>query len=479
MKETTYPELPVMVVDDEAQALTSFELTLRSASITNFIFCQDSRDVMPLLARQEIEIMLLDLWMPHLSGDELLRQITADHPDIPVIIVTGADDVETAVKCMKQGAFDYIVKPVEKSRLISSVKRGIELRELHRENQLLKARVLSDQLSRPEAFADIVTASPAMRSIFQYVEAVAPSPRPVLITGETGVGKELVARAVHTLSNRKGPFVPVNVAGLDDHVFADTLFGHKRGAFTGAMEGRPGLLEQAAGGTLFLDEIGDLSTVSQVKLLRLLQEGEYLPLGSDLAKRSDARIVVATNQDLEAARNAGRFRKDLYYRLCGHRLQLPPLRERPEDLPVLLDHFLEKAAKCLGKKKPTPPDELLKLLGAYHFPGNVREMESMAYNALSIHAAGKLSMDAFKSEIFKTQPGLDSRAAALVDAASEQTVFPDPLPTLKQVERLLVDEALRRSGGNQAIAAMMLGITRQALNKRLKKSASSEGCISS
>jgi DNA-binding NtrC family response regulator len=471
MKETSYPELPVMVVDDEAQALTSFELTLRSASITNFICCQDSRDVMPVLARQEVEIMLLDLWMPHLSGEELLRQIAADHPDVPVIIVTGADDVETAVKCMKQGAFDYIVKPVEKSRLVSSVKRGIELRELHRENQLLKARVLSDRLSRPEAFAEIVTNSPAMRSIFQYVEAVAVSPRPVLITGETGVGKELVARAVHTLSNRKGAFVPVNVAGLDDHVFADTLFGHKKGAFTGAMEGRPGLVEQAAGGTLFLDEIGDLSAVSQVKLLRLLQDGEYLPLGSDLAKRSDARIVVATNQDLDAARNAGRFRKDLYYRLCGHRLQIPPLRERPEDLPALLDYFLEKAASGLGKKKPTPPEELLKLLAAYHFPGNVREMESMIFNAVSIHTAGKLSMDAFKSEIFKTQPGLDGHAAVPVDAALGATVFPDPLPTIKQVERLVVDEALRRSSGNQAIAAMMLGITRQALNKRLKKAA--------
>jgi DNA-binding NtrC family response regulator len=469
MKETTAPELPVLVVDDESQALTSFELALRSAGMNHFICCQDSREVIPVLARQEIEIMLLDLWMPHLSGEDLLRQVTADYPDVPVIIVTGADDVETAVKCMKQGAFDYIVKPVEKSRLVSSVKRGIELRELHRENQQLKERILSDRLSRPEAFAGIVTISPAMRSIFQYIEAVAPSPRPVLITGETGVGKELVARAVHILSNRKGAFTPVNVAGLDDHVFADTLFGHKRGAFTGAMEGRPGLLEQAAGGTLFLDEIGDLSAVSQVKLLRLLQEGEYLPLGSDLAKRSDARIVVATNQDLEAARNSGRFRKDLYYRLCGHRLQIPPLRERPEDLPVLLDHFLEKAANCLGKKKPTPPHELLKLLAAYRFPGNVRELESMIYNAVSIHTAGKLSMDAFKGEIFTTQPGLAGESGDAVAAADGTTVFSDPLPTIKQVERLLVDEALRRSGGNQAIAAMMLGITRQALNKRLKK----------
>ncbi|MGE5258589.1 MAG: sigma-54-dependent transcriptional regulator [Hyphomicrobiales bacterium] len=474
MSETTYPLLPVLLVDDEAQALTSFELTLRSASMNNFIGCQDSREVMSVLGRQEIEIMLLDLWMPHVTGEELLRQITADFPDLPVIIITGADDVETAVKCMKQGAFDYIVKPVEKSRLISSVRRGIELRELHRENQMLKARVLCDRLSRPEAFAEFVTISPAMRSIFQYVEAVAPSPRPVLITGETGVGKELVARAVHVLSNRKGEFVPVNVAGLDDHVFADTLFGHKKGAFTGAMEGRAGLVERAGSGTLFLDEIGDLSAISQVKLLRLLQDGEYLPLGSDVAKRSDARVVVATNQDLEAARNSGRFRKDLYYRLCGHHVHIPPLTQRREDLPVLLDHFLEKAADSLGRKKPTPPDELIKLLAAYHFPGNVRELESMVYNAVSLHTAGKLSMEAFKVEIFRKQPGLAGDTAEKRNEPEARVVFPEQLPTLRQVEQLLVDEALHRAGGNQSIAATMLGITRQALNKRLKKTAPSD-----
>ena len=471
MNQGAPPQRPILLVDDEAQALTSFEMTLRSAGMNHFISCHDSRDVLPVLARQEIEIMLLDLWMPHVSGEELLQQITADYPDLPVIIITGADDVETAVRCMRQGAFDYIVKPVEKSRLVSSVRRAVELRELHRENQSLKARVLSDRLNRPEVFSDIVTVSPGMRSIFQYVEAVAPSPRPLLITGDTGVGKELVARAVHTLSNRKGAFVPVNVAGLDDHVFADTLFGHKRGAFTGAMEARAGLLEQAAGGTLFLDEIGDLSAVSQVKLLRLLQDGEYLPLGSDLVKRSDARIVVATNQDLEAARNSGRFRKDLYYRLCGHHIHIPPLRERREDLPVLLDHFLEKAAVSLGKKKPTPPDELVKLLASYHFPGNVRELESMVYNAVSLHASGKLSMDAFKSEIFKKQPELAGDPADAMEEAAGVLAFPEPLPTLKQAEQLLVGEALRRAGGIQSMAAMMLGITRQALNKRLKKTA--------
>jgi DNA-binding NtrC family response regulator len=475
MSQTIYPQRPVMLVDDETQALTSFEATLRSAGINHFVACGDSREVMSRLARQEIEILLLDLWMPHVSGEELLRQITAEYPDLSVVIVTGADDVETAVKCMRQGAFDYIVKPVEKSRLVSSVKRGIELRELHRENQLLKARVLSDRLSRPEAFAAIVTVSPAMRSIFQYAEAVAVSPRPVLVTGETGVGKELVARALHVLSGRKGGFVPVNVAGLDDHVFADTLFGHRKGAFTGAMEGRAGLLEQAASGTLFLDEIGDLSAVSQVKLLRLLQDGEYLPLGSDVAKRSDARVLVATNQDLEAARDSGRFRKDLYYRLCGHHIHLPPLRDRREDLPLLLDHFLEKAAESQSKKKPTPPDELIKLLAAYHFPGNVRELESLVFNALSLHGSGKLSMDAFKKEIFKTQPGLAGAGAYRTETTAEQPAFPEPLPTLRQIENLLVEEALRRSGGNQSIAAAMLGITRQALNKRLHKADASQG----
>jgi len=469
MNESIYPHFPVMMVDDEAQAINSFEMTLRSANMNNFIRCHDSRDVMSLLSSQEIEVMLLDLRMPHISGEELLPMITADYPEIPVVVVTGSNDIDTAVKCMQQGAFDYILKPVEKSRLIGGVKRAVELRELQRENQLLKAHFLSDKLERPEAFAEIITASTAMRSIFQYIEAVSNSPRPVLITGETGVGKEMVAKAVHKLSNRKGDFVPVNVAGLDDHVFADTLFGHKKGAFTDAREARSGLIEQAVGGTLFLDEIGDLSTTSQVKLLRLLQEGEFFPLGSDVAKRSSARIVVATNQNLDALQSSGQFRKDLYYRLCDHQIHIPPLRSRREDLPLLAEHFLEKASKTLDKNKPTPPAELITLLSTYHFPGNIRELESMIFDAVSSHKSGKLSMDLFKAHISKAHPfsGIDSEDS--IPQKHALIGFSDQLPTLKQIEQLLIDEAMKRSNGNQSIAALSLGISRQALNKRLKK----------
>ena len=469
MTDISSPNRPVLLVDDEEQSLTSFEMALRSVSLNHFIKCRDSREVIPLLTEQEVEIILLDLRMPYITGDELLPAIISDFPETPVIIITGANDVETAVKCMKLGAFDYMVKPVERSRLIGGVKRAIELRELQRENRLLRAHVLSDKLEHPEVFSEIVTRSARMRSIFQYVEAIAASPRPLLITGETGVGKELVARAVHRLSRRRGAFVPVNVAGLDDNVFADTLFGHKKGAFTGAEQARGGLLEQAAGGSLFLDEIGDLSHASQVKLLRLLQDGEYFPLGSDMAKRSDARVLVATNQDLNTLQTNGRFRKDLYYRLCDHHVHIPPLRERMEDLPLLLNHFLEKASTTLNKSRPTPPEEILTLLSAYHFPGNVREMESMVFDSVSSHRSGKLSMDIFKSHIFQKPPAPNKEQPQQLQREGVSVTFSERLPTLKELEQNLVEEAMRRAGGNQSIAALSLGITRQALNKRLRK----------
>jgi DNA-binding NtrC family response regulator len=467
MNESLYPRLPVLMVDDEEQALDSFETVLLFARINNMIRCQDSREVMPLLSRQEIEVMLLDLSMPHVSGEELLSFVTKDFPEVPVIIITGSNDVETAVACMKSGAFDYMVKPVENSRLISGVKRAIEIRELQRENRLLKAHVLTDQLEHPEAFSEIITTSETMRSIFQYVEAISISPQPVLITGETGVGKELFARVIHTLSNRTGNFIPVNVAGLDDNIFADTLFGHKKGAFTGADQARSGLIEQASGGTLFLDEIGDLSHISQVKFLRFLQDGEFFPLGSDIVKHSDARMVVATNQNLQDLQASGKFRKDLYYRLRAHHIHIPSLRDRYEDLPVLVNHFLEKVSKTLGKEKPSPPAELPSLLATYSFPGNVRELESMIFDAVTNCKSENLPLESFRSYIRPDEAAIKREAAGQTDTSS---TLKEKIGTISHMtEKQMIIDALNKTNRNRTKAAELLGISRRTLQNKIKE----------
>jgi DNA-binding NtrC family response regulator len=255
------------------------------------------------------------------------------------------------------------------------------------------------------------------------------------------------------------------VAGLDDNVFADTLFGHLRGAFTGAEKNRSGMVEQAAGGTLFLDEIGDLSITSQVKLLRLLQEGEYFPLGSDRPRQLQARILCATHQDLEARVAERSFRKDLFFRLQTHQVTLPPLRDRREDLSLLVDHFLQQAALELGKKKPTPPKELLNLLANYSFPGNVRELRAMVFDAVSAHRSGVLSMASFRQRVeCKGKPLLETK-----ETISNPFLSLDELPTLREADGLLVDVALERAGGNQTLAARILGIAQPSLSKRLKR----------
>jgi DNA-binding NtrC family response regulator len=413
--------------------------------------------------------VVLDLTMPHLSGEDLLPEICRSHPGLPVIIMTGLNEIEIAVRCMRAGAFDYMVKPVEPMRLVSGVRNALEMRSMQREQAEIRARVFGDHQDRPEAFAEIVTASPRMAALFRYMEAVAPGPRPVLITGETGVGKELFAKALHLASGRTGGFVTVNVAGLDDQMFSDALFGHVKGAFTGADKPRTGLVAAAAGGTLFLDEFGDLSMPSQVKLLRLLQGNEYTPLGSDVVQRSTARIVAATNADLDAMQREGRFRTDLYYRLQSHQVHIPPLRERLDDLPLLLDHFLGEAASELGKPKPRPPQELLTLLATYHFPGNVRELEAMVYDAVSRHQSRMLSSATFEARI-EAQRGNESGVPAPpgVPVEGPFALFTE-LPTLKSAQELLIREALRRAQGNQSVAAKLLGITQSGLSKALKR----------
>jgi DNA-binding NtrC family response regulator len=277
----------------------------------------------------------------------------------------------------------------------------------------------------------------------------------------------LLAQAVHKISGRKGHFIAVNVAGLDDQMFADTLFGHVKGAFSGAEQRREGLLVQAATGTIFLDEIGDLHEVSQIKLLRLLQEGEFYPLGSDAPKKTDARIVAATNRDLRGMIKEGAFRSDLYYRLFAHQVKIPPLRERNDDIPLLLECFLQDAAEVFNKKKPTPPPELRSYLTTYDFPGNVREIRAMVFDAVAKHTRGVLSTESFRqsigSEFSVTAPvqTTSQRSIILRDGAEERT------PTLDEAETVLIEQALDLAGGNQGVAATYLGISRNALNKRI------------
>ena len=377
------------------------------------------------------------------------------------------NEVDTAVECMKKGAFDYIVKPIEEGRLVSACRRAIEVRDLRHENESLRRSLLTRTVEQPKAFSAIVTNNDAMRSIFHYVEAIAGTSQPVLISGETGVGKELIARAIHRLSKRSGELVPVNAAGADDTLFADLLFGHVRGAYTGADGTRPGLIERAAGGTLFLDEIGDLSPASQAKLLRLIQEREYLPLGADVPCQTDARVLAATNRDLDARQQAGEFRKDLYYRLRAHHVHVPPLRDRLDDLPLLVDHLLEMAANEVGKAKPTPPDEIFTVLGAYDFPGNVRELQALVFDAVSKHVSGKLSLDVFRQALRPSDPSAEAKP---VSRGSLQ--FGPHLPNLKEARLMLIEEAMHRAKGNQSVAAQLLGITRQGLSKHLKGTSS-------
>ena len=469
MSISSHPPNPIMIVDDEASILLAIDTTLQIAGINNTITCEDSRQVMDLMASQPVEMMLLDLNMPNIDGHRLLDEIRREYPDIPVIIVTGAVDVETAVRCIKAGAFDYIVKPVETDRLITAVNRALSFQELKRENQSLRRHILHADLEHPDVFSNIVTNNKKMLTIFHYVESIATTSQPVLIRGETGVGKELIARTIHELSGLKGKFVAVNAAGLDDTVFSDTLFGHVKGAFTGADTPRGGLIEQANGGTLFLDEIGDLTQASQVKLLRLLQEGEYFALGSDAPRTANTRIIAATNQNLSELLNEGRFRKDLNYRLRTHRIYIPPLRERLDDIPLLLDHFLTLAASRLDKKVPVVPRRLVPLLSSYSYPGNIRELEAMVFDAVSRYRTGVLSLDSFNIHIHGEHSQGDlTPSPGETPSGNPPIRFSHRLPTIKEATNILIEEAMRRSGGNQSRAAGILGISQQALSKRLK-----------
>lgn len=451
-----YPEFKILIIDDEEDARIAMETALLSYGINNIILAENGNDVIRIIKDNCVSIVILDLIMPGSPGEEILELIKEEYPQITVIITTGKNEINSAIRCMKTGAYDYLLKPIDIETLQACVKRAIELQHLIGENTKIKTSFFKNTPSNPDSFSQMITASSKMMSIFKYAEAIASGKQTVLITGETGTGKELMALAIHKLGRSSGKFVAVNIAELESAMIADSLFGHIKGAYTGAEAKRDGFVETAKDGTLFLDEIGELNKEVQVKLLRLLEEREYIALGSDIPKISTARIITATNQNLEKLVSEGKFRKDLFFRLKTHNIEIPPLRERPDDIPLLFEQFMEKACKEFEKDKPEINSDLIPALKNYDFPGNIRELKSMIFDAVG--SGGKK----LKKEHFPALKNihLDKRAT-----------LPNPtkrLPTIKQAINELIAEAMAISDGNQSAAAKILGITHQALSKRLK-----------
>ncbi len=467
-------KVPVVLVDDEPSELDAYGFLLTSMGVSQVIPVQDSRRLSAALTDLTACVLFLDLNMPHKSGRQVLKELSSTHPHFPVVIITANSEIETAVDCLKLGAHDYLVKPINMNTFASALRNALEICALRKEVMTLKGVSFTRTLKHPEHFTGIITRNPAMTGLFQYIESISESREPALILGETGTGKELISRAIHESSGLEGPFVAVDVAGLDDNLFSDTLFGHSKGAYTGADKQREGLVEKAAGGTLFLDEIGDLSPASQVKLLRLIQESIYYPLGSDRPRNCLARIIAATNKGRNALSSTAQnqFRTDLFFRLSTHLLQIPPLRERKEDIPLLASFLAEQAAKTMGKPSPRIGKDLVSLLCTHPFSGNIRELKTYIYDAVARCTGPFLSPGTVRERL--------SGAAVQSFGTDAGNIKPPTLegllgefPTLAKLTEYAIDQALERMDNNQSQAARLLGISKQALNKRLKKRAES------
>lgn len=459
---TTSGEAEILIVEDDPAVAEITSKMLAREGFPRIHKAGTGKEALQRAGTGSVSAVLLDLGLPDIPGETVLEKLKEEHPEVPVIVVTALGDVDTAVRCMSNGAFDYVVKGSDPARIVTGLRRALLLRRKEREFDLLRERMQAGALRNPNAFGSIITRSERMKSLFLFIEAVAPTEEPVLITGETGTGKELFARAVHDASDRKGSFIAVNLGGVDETLLSDTLFGHRGGAFTGAGDNRTGLIASAVGGTLFLDEIGDLPPASQVKLLRLLENREYFPLGADAPRKSEARIVAATNHDLNALAAAGKFRKDLLYRLSVFHVAVPPLRERPEDIPLLAAHWLSD-----GGSDPATASvlssEALAFLSRHSFPGNLRELRGVLLRARVAKPRGVIEPDIFSGLIGDRPP-----TAAASPNGRLPVLYPEKLPSIRQIIDDLIDEAMARAGGKQHIAAGLLGITPQALSKRLK-----------
>lgn len=453
----------IVIVDDEKEITSSYEILLKRKGHTNYKMYNSSVEFLTDLEKLKPAVIFLDIRMPEVNGERVLQEIVNRELESSVYIVSGTEDVETAVRCIKNGALDYIVKPIDKDRFYTNILKGLEFYTVKTQLSKMRDGVINGLQNTNPAFKKIVTNSFRMERILMYISSVAESDAPVLVTGETGTGKELIAEALHLCSSRNGRFIPVNVSALDENLFNDTLFGHKKGAFTGADKTRPGVLAEAENGTVFLDEIGDMSESSQVKLLRLLQNKEYLPVGADSPSYTNARIVAATNANLKDKVEEGKFRQDLYYRLSSHLITIPPLRERAEDIEILCNYFYSMIMDRQGIKITKQPKNLMNELKKHNFPGNVRELEAVIQDYVMLYKNDDVS----PHEIRRFLQSHHIKISASSKNHNEQFRYEGNFPTLKEMEKLLVEEALKITEGNQSKAAILLGITRQAVNKRI------------
>jgi DNA-binding NtrC family response regulator len=440
----------ILVVDDEPSARTALAELLRSEDY-EIETAGDGFKALGRLQDSTPDLVLTDLNMPGMDGVELLRKLKEDRPELPVVLMTAFAGVETAVSAMRDGAEDYLTKPLNTDELLIVLTRAIDASKLRREANELRGR-----LKERYSFANIVGASPEMQRVFKSVAQIAPSRATVLLTGESGTGKELVAAAIHQNSPRAaGPFVKLHCAALAESLLESELFGHERGAYTGADRKREGRFEQANGGTLFLDEIGEISTSTQVKLLRVLQEREFERVGGSQTLRVDVRVIAATNRDLKEMVVAGTFREDLFYRLNVINLTLPSLRQRPTDVPALAMHFLKRYSDENAKTVNTISPEALSQITSYNWPGNVRELENVIERAVVLADGDTIGLQHLPQEL----------------AAASRRGGPPPIPgsSLDELERFAILKTMESVGGSTSKAAEILGISVRKIQYKLQE----------
>ncbi len=458
--EDSLRESTVLVVDDEELYRRALERILTRAGHA-VLSARDAAEALQIVSSEAVDLVLADVRMPGLSGLELVRQIHEFSPDLPCIVITGYGGADQSVEALRAGAFWYLEKPFEQARLDvirRLVEQAIEVGRLKAEN-----RILQSQLRSRYQFENIVGNSPALRSVLDVVAKVSDSDSTVLVTGESGTGKELIARAVHYNSGRaERLFVTVNCGAIPEELLESELFGHVKGAFTNAVSRRQGRFEVADGGTIFLDEIGDMSPNLQVKLLRVLQDGSFEPVGSSKTVVVDVRVVAATNQNLEEAIRERRFREDLFYRLNVIPIEVPPLRARREDVPLLVHHFLDVANQAKGKKVEGFSKEALDLLCAYPWPGNVRELENLIERLVILGGEGEIGVDALPAGLREPPPAHAAAPRLPPSGLSFRDVVDD-------FESDLILQALEYTQWNKNAAARLLRLNRTTLIEKIKK----------